>query len=44
MLQEKVNYKFLDARMNLVKKEVIAVSMHRIIISHVELGGDIDDF
>lgn len=27
MLQEKINYKFLDAHMNLVKEELIAVSM-----------------
>ena len=42
---EKINYKFIDQRMNIFKEELIATSMHpKRLMRHLELGGDIEDF
>jgi hypothetical protein len=45
IFEKKINYKFIEQRMNIIREELMAASMHpNRLVRHLELGGEIDDF
>jgi hypothetical protein len=45
VFEKTVNYSYLQERMNIIKEELIAVTLHpNKLQRHIDLGGEIDDF
>jgi hypothetical protein len=45
MEEKQIDYEKIKSRMNIIKEELIATSMHpKRLARHLELGGEIDDF
>jgi hypothetical protein len=45
IFEKKINYGYLKKKMNVLREELIAVSMHPIRLQkYIDMGGDMDDW